>query len=53
MDYMTEILKLRKELDALPEKGKFDLGGKGIELLTRIHRLECKLERKIRRKMGE
>ena len=34
-----QIKKLRKEFHALG-KGKYNLGGKGMEILSKIHRLE-------------
>ena len=40
-----KIKNLRRELDALPMRGKFALGSKGCELTSKIFRLECEKER--------
>jgi len=49
MDYMTEIIKLRAELEEIPENKRYNLGSRGVELINKIHRLEMALERKVRR----
>ena len=48
MDYTTEIAKLRRELNRIPENRRYNLGGKGVEIIRQIHRLEIELERKIK-----
>lgn len=45
MDYMTEIAKLRRELERIPENRRYNLGGKGVDLINQIHRLEMELEK--------
>jgi len=39
-----EIIELRGEFSTLPEKSRYSLGSKGVEIINKIHRLECELE---------
>ena len=41
----NELKNLRTEFNKLPKKGRYDLGGKGIQLLNKIHKLEAKLDK--------
>jgi len=50
---MDEIKALQKEFDALPRRKKYSLGGKGVELLNKIHRLQCKLSNEILKDLKE
>lgn len=40
-----KIKQLRGEFDRLPDKMKFALGSRGVDLLGKIHRLKCEKER--------
>ncbi|KKN56957.1 hypothetical protein LCGC14_0566790 [marine sediment metagenome] len=40
-----EIKRLHEEFDALGHR-KYNLGGPGIKILSKIHKLECELEGK-------
>jgi len=42
-DKRQKIQNLRAELNALPKKGRLDLGGKGIGILNKINRLEAEM----------
>ena len=44
LEVRAEIKELRTEFDALSQKQKFSLGSKGITLLSKIHKLNCKLD---------
>ena len=39
-----EIIELRHEFNDLPKRRRYSLGSKGVEILNKIHRLECELE---------
>ncbi len=53
MDYMTEIIKHREELEKIPENKRYILAGRGVELINKIFRLEIALERKVKKTMEE
>ncbi len=40
----NQIEEIRKELDAIPLNKRVQLGSKGLVLLSKIHKLKCKLE---------
>ena len=40
-----EIDRLRKTLEEIPRNKRFALGGKGIMILSKIHKLEIEKER--------
>jgi len=45
MDYITEIAKLRKKLNRIPENRRYNLGGEGGKIINQIHRLEMEREK--------
>jgi len=53
MDYMTKIKELHTELDKIPINKRYKLGGKGVDLINQIGRLECELDRKVKEFMKE
>ena len=44
VDLTEKIKQVREEFDALPEKGRYALGSKGVMLLRKIHMLECGID---------
>ena len=39
----SEINKLRNEFETLPEKGRLNLGSKGLVILSKINKLEARI----------
>ena len=46
MKEKEELKKLQREFKTLPEKGKYNLGGRGVVLLIKINKLEGIIKRK-------
>ena len=43
-DLTEKIRKAREEFNALPKKGRYALGSKGVMLLNKIHTLKCGID---------
>lgn len=46
-DIEESIEEMRRELERIPENRRYNLGGKGVKIINKIHRLEMELRKEV------